>query len=70
MVLDSHLTISLLHLLIGCVRLDLEDAVVAVVVWTELSEDGIHLSLRQADVSCDGLKDIDLPLMQTGPEGS
>ena len=44
-VFDSHLAISFLHLLVGSAWLNLQDAVVAVVVWTELCEDGIHLCL-------------------------
>lgn len=39
------------------------ELLVAFIAWAELGNDGIHLCLRQADVGCDGLKDIDLPLM-------
>ena len=45
MILYGHLTLCLLHLLIGCVRLDLQDAVVTVVAWSELCKDGVNLCL-------------------------
>ena len=38
-ILDCHLTICLLHLVIGSFRSDFENAIVAVIAWTELGKD-------------------------------
>ena len=65
MILDCHLTICLLHLVIGSFRSDLENAIVAVIAWTELREDGIYLTLRESYIRSYDLKYINLTLVQT-----
>ena len=65
MILDSHLTVCLLDLVIGCFRSDLKNAIVAVIAWTKLREDGIYLTLRESYIRSYDLKYINLTLVQT-----
>ena len=45
MVFDGLLSICLFHLVVGCIRCDFQNLIVAVVAWTELGEDSVDFGL-------------------------